>query len=111
MKLQIKVSGSISNLMNTPSKVKLTGKLDVITLYNSVCNDSTFFVNGKFNGVVFKGKELQAFETEGDVIVTGDITDLEFLNSKGEVVKRYYISDCIIQLIDVDEEPDYEIDD
>jgi len=94
--------------METPTKIKIIGSIHVISLYNGVCNESTFIINGKYNGVVFRGRELNAFETNGDVIVNGNVTDIEFLNDKGEVVKSYYIPDCIIQLIDVDEESEDE---
>jgi len=109
MKLQIKVSGSISSLMDTSTKTKVTGKLDVIAFYNGVCNESYYFVNGKYSAVVFKGKGLQSFENNGNVIITGDVSELEFYNEKGQVIKTYYIPDCIIQLIDNDEEPEAEL--
>jgi hypothetical protein len=109
MKLQLKINGSISSLMGTPTKAKIIGKINVISFYNGVCNDSYYYANGRYNGVVIKGSGLESFESNGDVIVTGNITDIELINDKGEVVKSYYIPDCMIQLIDTDEEPDYEL--
>jgi len=95
--------------METPVKVKVIGKINVISFYNGVCNDSYYYVNGKYTGVQIRGRGLESFGSNEGIIVTGNITNIEFLNDEGEIVKSYYIPDCMIQLIDTDEEPDYEL--
>ena len=106
MKLQVKVTGETESYMSTPNSAKIVGKLGTIDLYNNVCNDVFIPVNGKYQGIVLKGKGIEVYEINGDIIVIGDITDIQFTNEKGQVVKSYYIPECIIQLIDEDEEPD-----
>jgi len=107
MKLQVKVSGFINSIMDTPNKVKIVGSINTITFSNNSCNDTTFFVNNK-TAVLFNGRNLQTLNADNNVIIKGNIETVEFQNEKGVTLRKYYIPDCIIQLIDADEEPDYD---
>jgi hypothetical protein len=109
MKLQIKVLGQVNNISSTPTKVTVYGKLSVLELHNDACHDSYFKLPPQYASVTFIGKGLEFFNFGDEIVVSGDVNELQFKDSKGQVVKQYYIPECIIQLIDVDQEPEDEL--
>jgi hypothetical protein len=108
MKLQIKVLGKVENISSTPTKITVYGKVTALELHNDACHDSYFKLPPQYASVVLVGKNLKFVDSD-TIVVSGDINEIQFKDSKGQVIKQYYIPECVIQLIDVDQEPDDEL--
>jgi hypothetical protein len=109
MKLQVKVLGQVNNISSTTTKVTVYGRINALELYNGVCHDSYFKLPSQYASITFIGKDLEFFNFGEEIVVSGDINELQFKENNGQIVKQYYIPECIIQLIDVDQEPEDEL--
>ena len=113
MKLQVKVKGKINGVNKISSRngstITVYGNIQGVEFHNDACKDSYYFVNGKYPSISLSGKGMEFYQFDEEVVITGDITEFLLKDSKGQTVKEYYIPECVIQLIDVDEEPEDEL--